>query len=155
MACPHVSGVAALVIEKYGVGKKGFTAEQLKEILLSTAYDVDSYNPNYIGQLGNGCVNAKAALQAELPNIETNSKNFLLKSNPVTNGILLFRVNYELGGNATVTIYNNLGNKVFRKSITAKQYMTTSLDISKLAGGYYTMEYECNGKNIKERFIKY
>ena len=94
-------------------------------------------------------------LQAELPNIETNSKNFLLKSNPVTNGILLFRVNYELGGNATVTIYNNLGNKVFRKSITAKQYMTTSLDISKLAGGYYTMEYECNGKNIKERFIKY
>lgn len=155
MACPHVSGVAALVIEKYGVGKKGFTAEQLKEILLSTAYDVDSYNPNYIGQLGNGCVNAKAVLQAELPNIETNSKNFLLKSNPVTNGILLFRVNYELGGNATVTIYNNLGNKVFRKSITAKQYMTTSLDISKLAGGYYTMEYECNGKNIKERFIKY
>ncbi len=25
MACPLVSGVAALVIEKYGVGKKGFT----------------------------------------------------------------------------------------------------------------------------------
>ncbi|MDD3037116.1 S8 family serine peptidase [Bacteroides sp.] len=155
MACPHVAGVAALVVEKYGVGKKGFTAEQLKEILLSTAYDVNGYNPNYIGQLGNGCVNATAALQAELPNVNTSSKNFLLRSNPITNGTLLFRVNYELGGNATVTIYNSLGNKVFRKNITVKQYVTTSLDINKLAGGYYTIEYECNGKKIKDRFIKY
>ena len=52
MACPLVSGVAALVIEKYGVGKKGFTPETLKEILYQSAYDLDEYNPRYTGQLG-------------------------------------------------------------------------------------------------------
>lgn len=151
MACPHVSGVAALVIEKYGVGKRGFTARQLEEILLSTAYDIEPYNPNYIGKLGSGCVNATGALQAELPS----SKAFLLKSNPVTNGILSFRANLEVAGDATITIYNSIGNKVLRKSLTIKPYITTTLDISKLATGYYTIEYTCEGNNIKEKFLKY
>ena len=47
MACPHVSGVAALVVSRYG--GEGFTNTQLKEILLGSAnydklYDV---NPDY------------------------------------------------------------------------------------------------------------
>lgn len=151
MACPHVSGVAALVIEKYGVGKQGFTADQLTEILLSTAYDVDSYNPKYIGQMGSGCVNAAGALQAELPS----NKPFLLKTNSVTDGFLSFRVNSELAGNAVITIYNGTGNKVFRKSMRTTRYGNISLDISKLAIGYYILEYECNGSKIKEKFVKY
>lgn len=47
MACPHVSGVAALVVSRYG--GEGFTNTKLKEILLESAdydklYDV---NPDY------------------------------------------------------------------------------------------------------------
>lgn len=47
MACPHVSGVAALVVSRYG--GEGFTNTKLKEILLGSAdynklYDV---NPDY------------------------------------------------------------------------------------------------------------
>ena len=47
MACPHVSGVAALVVSKYG--GKGFTNAQLKDILLSSAnYDkLYDQNPDY------------------------------------------------------------------------------------------------------------
>ena len=69
MACPLVSGVAALVIEKYGVGKKGFTPEALKEILYQSAYDLDEYNPRYAGQLGHGCVDAAAALEIDVSNL--------------------------------------------------------------------------------------
>lgn len=151
MACPHVSGVAALIIEKYGIGKQGFTADQLEEILLSTAYDVDTYNPKYAGQLGSGCVNAAGALQAELPS----NKPFLLKANPVTDGFLIFRVNSQLAGNAVITLYNGTGNKVFRKSMKTTRYSTASLDISKLASGYYTLEYECSANKVKEKFVKY
>lgn len=151
MACPHVSSVAALVIEKYGVGKPGFTADQLTEILLKSTYDIDAYNPKYIGKLGSGCISATRALQANLPE----SKEFTLKPNPVTNGILLIKVNTEWAGKATVIIYNSIGSKVFRQSIETKRHISSSLNISKLAAGYYTMEYICNGNSIREKFIKY
>lgn len=151
MACPHASGVAALVIEKYGVGKQGFTADQLTEILLKSAYDVDIYNPKYAGKLGSGCVNAAGALQAELPS----DKPLMLNTSTVTNGSISFRVNSQLAGNAVVNIYNGTGNRVFRKSVRTIRYTTLSLDISKLASGYYTLEYECNGSKVKEKFVKY
>lgn len=43
MAAPHVSGIAALIISHYGVGKPGFTPEKLKEILLKGYRSVDRY----------------------------------------------------------------------------------------------------------------
>ena len=56
MACPHVSGVAALVISEYG--GSGFTREQLIDRLIKTAADI-SLPTN---QMGAGMVNASAAL---------------------------------------------------------------------------------------------
>ena len=151
MACPHVTGVAALIIQKYGVGKQGFTARQLEEILLTTAYNVDSYNPKYIGKLGMGCVDATAALSSTL----SESKPFTLTSNPVTNGYLTFRVTMEFSGNASVTLYNGTGSKVLSQSLKVERYTNTSIDIRKLAPGFYTVEYVCNGNKMKEKFIKY
>lgn len=63
MACPHVSGVAALVVSKFG--KEGFTNDMLWEILVSSARNIDSYNPDFIGLLGSGLVDAFAALNSE------------------------------------------------------------------------------------------
>ncbi len=59
MACPHVSGVAALVVS---ANEGNITASQLRNILESTASDVDSYNASYSGLLGSGIVDAYAAL---------------------------------------------------------------------------------------------
>lgn len=95
MACPLVSGVAALVIEKYGVGKKGFTPEALKEILYQSAYDLDEYNPRYAGQLGHGCVDAAAALEIDVSNLHP----FILKSNQITDNMLIFSVSSSMSGN--------------------------------------------------------
>ena len=108
MACPLVSGVAALVIEKYGVGKKGFTPETLKEILYQSAYDLDEYNPRYTGQLGHGCVDATAALKIDVSNLHP----FTLKSNQVTDNTLIFSVSSSMAGNGELTLYNGIGNKV-------------------------------------------
>ena len=153
MACPHVSGVAALIIEKYGVEKPGFTAEQLKEILLGTAYAIDEYNPRYVGMLGSGCVNASAALSDDSP--VANSQSFLIRTNPVTDGTLRFRAGSALAGDATISIYNSIGTVVLRTNIRTSQYIDSSIDISKLSAGYYTLTYEHDSNTIKEKFIKY
>ncbi len=58
MACPHVSGVAALIIAEHG--GPGFTNEMLKERLLSTTRNISSYNPGV--ELGRGLVDAYAAV---------------------------------------------------------------------------------------------
>lgn len=60
MACPHVSGVAALLVSK--IGGPGFTAAMLRERLIQRVTDIYSLNPNYAGKLGSGKVNAFAAL---------------------------------------------------------------------------------------------
>ncbi len=61
MACPHVSGIAALAISKYGVEQRGFTAEKLENILL-TSLRPQSINTNNVaserGRLGRGYIDA-------------------------------------------------------------------------------------------------
>ncbi len=59
MACPHVSGVAALIASKLS-GKA--SASDVRDILLSTTDNIDSLNPNYIGLIGTGRLNAYKAL---------------------------------------------------------------------------------------------
>ncbi|MBR4882863.1 MAG: S8 family serine peptidase, partial [Bacteroidales bacterium] len=64
MACPHVSGVAALVVSKYG--GYGFTGQMLRERILRAADYNKAYdnNPEYIGQLGAGMVDAYMSLMS-------------------------------------------------------------------------------------------
>lgn len=61
MACPHVTGVAALIVSHYG--GPGFTRENLINILKNSANPtIYKHNPNYAGQLGVGMVDAGEAL---------------------------------------------------------------------------------------------
>lgn len=62
MACPHVSGIAALILSIYG--GEGFTPDQLREMLESTANPViyEGHNSRYDGQLGKGLVDVGAIL---------------------------------------------------------------------------------------------
>lgn len=56
MACPHVSGVAALIVSKFG--GTGLTAQDVWDRLVYNIDSIDAYNPSYIGQLGSGRLNA-------------------------------------------------------------------------------------------------
>jgi hypothetical protein len=60
MACPHVSGVAGLVVS---LAPAQLSSQDVKTILSSTADNIDAVNPTYIGMLGSGRLNAYAALQ--------------------------------------------------------------------------------------------
>ena len=61
MACPHVSGVAALILSRaQGV----LTAAQLRSILLAQVDNIYPLNPTYTGKLGSGRLNAFKCLQA-------------------------------------------------------------------------------------------
>lgn len=59
MACPHVSGVAALIVSHYGVGRSGFTAEECRDILLRSYRPVGEYmSPEVAASVGVGLVDA-------------------------------------------------------------------------------------------------
>ncbi|WP_430931823.1 S8 family serine peptidase [Saccharicrinis sp. 156] len=60
MACPHVSGVAALIVSEYG--DQGFTPDMLKERLYYGAINVDGFNSSYQSMLGEGLINAAGTL---------------------------------------------------------------------------------------------
>jgi subtilisin family serine protease len=64
MACPHVSGVAALIISNAIRNGVTLTNTQVADLLKNNVDDHYALNPDYIGQLGSGRLNADLALQA-------------------------------------------------------------------------------------------
>lgn len=63
MACPHVSGLAALVLSVKG--QEGYTWEDLFDLIVnSTDPSIYNYNPGMRGQLGTGMIDAVLALSS-------------------------------------------------------------------------------------------
>ncbi len=83
MACPHVSGVAALIISKFG--GEDFTADDLKRILLNSA---EPFNfSNHDNKFGRGVLNAANALADDNripPNAITDLRTSEILHNEVT-----------------------------------------------------------------------
>lgn len=65
MATPHVSGIAALVVSKFGHNKPGFTNTELKERLLNALKPLnhEEINPSFVGKIGRGYIDAVIALE--------------------------------------------------------------------------------------------
>ena len=67
MACPHTSGVAALVISRAHRLGMSITPTDVKNILRNTTDDHYAQNSSYVGKLGTGRLNAYQALLAVAP----------------------------------------------------------------------------------------
>ena len=70
MACPHVSGLAALIVSHFGGIGSGFTAQECKDIIFRSTRPVDQYQTNaaYKGKLGRGLIDA-GLIMTENPGI--------------------------------------------------------------------------------------
>ena len=86
MACPHVSGVAALIVSRFG--GIGFTPEALWKRLVENTTDISAYNRNFY--MGSGLVNAYRAIAGSggkapdtptnlTASIQSNNINFSVK----------------------------------------------------------------------------
>lgn len=163
MACPHVSGVAALIVSQFGA--PGFTNEQLKEKLFSTARDIDSYQGTiynswdrgtYAGKIGK-LVDAGAVLDSgEVPPVSDQptitpavgqSDTFSLAENAVKT------LTYTLA-HYTDWSLNDPSGKI-AKSIDG-DVVTLTIDASQYAAGSYTAELlAVNGTKTAKRTIAY
>ena len=59
MACPHVSGIAALALANR---TKQMTNAELWNKLVTGVVNIDQYNPDFIGKLGSGAIDASLAI---------------------------------------------------------------------------------------------
>lgn len=63
MSCPHVAGLAGLLVSEYPTWAPDAVIDQIR----ATADSIDDKNPFYIGKLGTGRVNAASAVGIDLP----------------------------------------------------------------------------------------
>lgn len=65
MACPHASGVAALVVSHFR--DRGLTPAEVRRLLMDTSSPIDGYQAGYpyAGKIGKGLLNAALALQSD------------------------------------------------------------------------------------------
>ncbi|MBW6490422.1 MAG: S8 family serine peptidase [Lentimicrobium sp.] len=90
MACPHVSGIAALMISMaYGQ----LTPPQVADILRNTTDDHYAVNPGYVGKLGTGRVNAYSALVETMNHMYAVNNPISFNALPATNEII--NLNWE------------------------------------------------------------
>jgi hypothetical protein len=108
MACPHVTGVAALIASKLA-GKA--SASDVRDILLSTTDDIDSLNPNFIGLLGTGRLNAYKAL-SKAQTIANSLSITAIDSFKATNYCNVINLQWKKNnaGNDVVIAYSNENN---------------------------------------------
>jgi len=101
-SAPIVAGVMALVKTQH----PSWAGIQVAEQVRVTADNIDLLNPNYVGQLGNGRINAfRAVTDSTLPSIRIADINFVDENN---NGIIQRRENVEL----TINFFNYLKSEI-------------------------------------------
>jgi len=97
---------------------------------------------------------AAANGNASIPGDSLDSKSLLLFPNPV-NDLLNVRLNVAGAGKILIVIYNEMGSRVQTLQLEKDQWMIqTSIDVSRLAKGVYTLQVLSGNSVNSSRFIK-
>jgi subtilisin family serine protease len=123
MACPHVSGLAALIISRF---QGNITPQQVFDRIVDNADNIDSENPSYLGKLGSGRINAFASLGGSVVvDTEAPTSPTSLASSNVTESSV------SLNWNAATDNIGVTGYDVYRNG----SYLATSSNTSYTATG--------------------
>ncbi|MEL7147657.1 MAG: S8 family serine peptidase, partial [Bacteroidota bacterium] len=136
MACPHASGVAALVLSY--AGGSGFTNEQLFDILVNATDDIDPVNPSYVGQLGSGRINALKALES----VDPTGGGGITGSLSISPGSITTAIDYREDQDFTAKLVNTANVDLLVKIKTSDTWI--SFDESELLlrqGDIYTLNF--------------
>ncbi|MDO4692749.1 MAG: S8 family serine peptidase [Porphyromonadaceae bacterium] len=133
MACPHVSGIAALIVSKYG--KQGFTNTELKQRLKSALklQNIDEYNPKFKHKLGAGYIDAALALAPKGTNQPPAVVNALMVEATHTGVKLSWDVSSDANDGAALS-YNLYYSEVPITSSNYKSALMNSVTGSRVVG---------------------
>lgn len=144
MACPHVSGVAALVLSKYA--RPGLRPDAVRERMLRSVDDIYALNPSFQGKLGSGRLQAALALETDDPEgpeaitdlavLSTNVGEITLTwTSPRDEGD--FAADYDLGYSTSPITASTFGAATRAENIPAPAPpgTTEQFTISNLPGG--------------------
>lgn len=110
MACPHVSGVAALIVSKFE--SAGVTPEFVKNRILSTATPIEGYQAGYkhATETSLGVLNAFAALCDVTKTPPGIPEEFTVKTYDYSYGLFSWRMPTDANGNPPAFCYIYAGN---------------------------------------------
>jgi len=127
MACPHVSGVAALIVSRFA---GSITPAEVRTRLIDNTDNIDAQNSGYLGKLGSGRLNAFASLGGTVV-VDTEAPTTpsgLASSNITENSVVL---NWNAAtDNIGVTGYDIYRNGSFLISASGTSYTVTGLSSS-------------------------
>ncbi|RAW01259.1 S8 family serine peptidase [Pseudochryseolinea flava] len=160
MACPHVSGIAALIVSRNG--GPTYTPNDLWTALTTGTHDIDQYNPEFKGLLGIGYVDAALALEtnekiapvkvADLTIADITQDHFGLTWTAVTDTDDGRAVKYEIvyaKDESSITSRKNVITKVINASAAPGEVVQASIDDLFPVTKYYVAVYALDRWNNK------
>lgn len=139
-----VSGLVAgtYVFELSATDNNGHTSTSIVDVIVKAAATTA-----YVDSAANGNVSIPGG-------DSVNSRPLLLFPNPV-HDLLNVRLNTSGSGKVLIVIYNEMGNRMQTIQIEKDQWMIqTSIDVSRLAQGVYTLQVLSGNSTNSSRFIK-
>lgn len=156
-AAPHVAGLISLLLSV----DSNLTVDEIRTILEETSEDEVGDSEDTAGwdqYYGHGRINAFQALthsSLSIDKFKDTNKNLIVYPNPTASGSNLKILNLVNGENV-ITIYNMIGQKIYKKSHSALDNSAT-INLPELTTGNYILRINNTSKNkstIKNLIIK-
>lgn len=154
MACPLVAGLAGLILSY----DSSISVSDLKNFLRNGCDNIDAQNPNDVGQIGAGRINAQKSMQLaaglEIGDIDEEDFAIELFPNPAQEKLRL-RANQDLPEVSNISFIDLSGRQVKMTQLgIAFSGTTFTIDITDLSPGAYFFEYSIGDFRDLRRFIK-
>lgn len=127
MSCPLVAGLAGLILAH----DPSLSANEVKDKIIAGCENIDAQNPDFIGELGAGRINAFNSLNGGALSIQESENSIKLFPNPTRD-----LVNLQLENASKAIIYNPYGQAVQELFLNSG---LNSISLKNLSPGIYSI----------------